>query len=42
VAIGMRKKKSLYETFEKLEKIWDEYQVYEKYDMEEPNRKVDF
>ena len=42
VAIGMRKKKSLYETFEKLEKIWDEYQVYEKYDLNEPDRKVDY
>ncbi|OPX43660.1 HTH-type transcriptional regulator MurR [Ruminiclostridium hungatei] len=32
VAIGMRRKKEVYNTFEKLEKIWDEYQVYEKDD----------
>lgn len=30
VAIGMRRKNEVYNTFEKLEKIWDEYQVYEK------------
>lgn len=30
VAIGVRKKESLYKVFEKLETIWDEYQVYEK------------
>ncbi len=30
VAIGMRRKNEVYSTFEKLEKIWDEYQVYEK------------
>lgn len=41
VAIGMRKKESVYNTFERLEAIWDEYQVYEKYDNIEPHRKVD-
>lgn len=30
VAIGMRRKQEVYSTFERLEKIWDEYQVYEK------------
>ncbi len=42
VAIGMRKKESVYNTFERLEMIWDEYQVYEKYDNVEPHRKVDY
>lgn len=42
VAIGARKKESVYLTFEKLETIWDEYQVYEKYDNLEPHRKVDY
>lgn len=42
VAIGMRKKESIYNTFERLEQIWDEYQVYEKYDNIEPFRKVDY
>jgi DNA-binding MurR/RpiR family transcriptional regulator len=42
VALGMRKKESVYNIFEKLEKIWDEYQVYEKYDIIEPHRKVDY
>lgn len=42
VAIGMRKKESVYNTFERLEAIWDEYQVYEKYDNIEPYRKVDY
>lgn len=32
VAIGMRRKNDVYNTFEKLEKIWDEYEVYEKDD----------
>jgi DNA-binding MurR/RpiR family transcriptional regulator len=32
VAIGMRRKTEVYNTFESLEKIWDEYQVYEKDD----------
>lgn len=41
VAIGMRKKDHVYETFEKLEKIWDEYQVYETYDNVESFRKID-
>lgn len=39
VAIGMRKKESVYNTFERLETIWDEYQVYEKYEVTEPHRK---
>lgn len=42
VAIGMRKKESIYNTFEKLETIWDEYQVYEKYENTVPNGKVDY
>jgi DNA-binding MurR/RpiR family transcriptional regulator len=42
VAVGMRKKQQVYETFERLEKIWDEYQVYEKYDNLESNRKQDY
>ena len=42
VAIGVRKKEDVYNTFEKLETIWDEYQVYEKYDNFEPHRKVDY
>ncbi len=29
-AVGMRKKNDVYNTFEKLEGIWDEYDVYEK------------
>ena len=32
VAIGMRRKSEVYNTFERLEKIWDEYQVYDKDD----------
>ncbi|WHH59457.1 MurR/RpiR family transcriptional regulator [Petroclostridium sp. X23] len=31
VALGMRKKDEVYQTFEHLEHIWEEYQVYEKY-----------
>ncbi|NLY43840.1 MAG: MurR/RpiR family transcriptional regulator [Clostridiaceae bacterium] len=31
VTLAMRKKEEVYSTFEKLEHIWDEYQVYEKY-----------
>ncbi|MCX8132150.1 MAG: MurR/RpiR family transcriptional regulator [Clostridia bacterium] len=42
VAIAMRRKEHIYGTFEKLEKIWDEYQVYEKYDNIEPVRKEDY
>lgn len=42
VAIGMRKKDTVYQTFEKLEKIWDEYQVYEKYENVDSYRKVDY
>lgn len=38
VAIGLKKKEVLANNFEKLEKIWDEYQVYEKYDNEEEKR----
>ncbi len=33
VAVGTRKKEHVYKMFEKLEKIWDEYQVYEKQDL---------
>lgn len=32
VALGMRKKENVYSSFDKLEKIWDEYNVYEKVD----------
>lgn len=42
VAVGMRKKQDMYDIFEKLEKIWDEYQVYEKNDEVETVRKVDY
>jgi hypothetical protein len=38
----MRRKQELYTAFEKLEKIWDEYQVYEKYDTIEPFQKEDY
>jgi len=34
VAIGSRRKQHIYDTFENLEKIWEEYQVYEKHDDE--------
>ena len=34
VAIGMRKQNEISDTFNKLEAIWDEYQVYEKLDNE--------
>lgn len=42
VAIGMRKKEQVYETFEKLEEIWDEYQVYEKSEHNERHGNQDF
>jgi DNA-binding MurR/RpiR family transcriptional regulator len=42
VAVGMRKKQQVYDTFGKLEKIWDEYQVYEKYDDIETIKKEDY
>lgn len=42
VAIGIRKKESVYNSFERLEAIWDEYQVYEKYDNIETHKKVDY
>ena len=32
VAVGLKRKKHVSETFEKLERIWDDYQVYEKDD----------
>ncbi|MBC7765793.1 MAG: MurR/RpiR family transcriptional regulator [Hyphomonadaceae bacterium] len=35
VALGMRKQKEITQTFEKLESIWDEYQVYDKYQEDE-------
>lgn len=34
VAVGMRKQQDIGEVFDKLESIWDEYQVYEKLDNE--------
>lgn len=42
VAVGMKKKQKIYEIFDKLEKIWDEYQVYEKHDNIEPYRSQDY
>jgi len=30
VAIALRKKEEVIETFDQLERIWDEYEVYEK------------
>ena len=42
VAIGMRRKDEIYNTFETLEKIWDEYQVYEKYENVDYNKKADY
>lgn len=42
VAVGMRRKEQVYGAFQRLEQIWDEYQVYEKYDNIEPYRKVDY
>jgi len=42
VAIGMRKKEHLYKVFEKLEKIWDEYEVYEKFETYDSKRLKDF
>ncbi|MGI6085408.1 MAG: MurR/RpiR family transcriptional regulator [Acetivibrionales bacterium] len=32
VAIGLKRKNSIYNTLEKLEKLWDEYEVYDKGD----------
>jgi DNA-binding MurR/RpiR family transcriptional regulator len=32
VALGMRKKHETFHIFEELEHIWDEYDVYEKYE----------
>jgi DNA-binding MurR/RpiR family transcriptional regulator len=42
VAIGAKKKEEISSNFEKLEKIWDEYQVYEKYDNIDTSGKVDY
>jgi DNA-binding MurR/RpiR family transcriptional regulator len=42
VAIGAARKDSISDNFERLEKIWDEYQVYEKYDSIESSRKEDY
>lgn len=42
VAVGMRRKDHLFKTFERLETIWDEYQVYEKPDHVDQFRKADF
>lgn len=41
VAIGMRRKQHLFETFNRLEKLWDEYQVYETFDRTGPDDNVD-
>jgi DNA-binding MurR/RpiR family transcriptional regulator len=32
VAIGMKRKEQIRSTLEKLEKLWEEYQIYESYD----------
>ncbi len=37
VAIGLKRKQHVYDTFENLEKIWDEYKVYETLDNEKDN-----
>lgn len=42
VAVGMRRKEQVSGTFEKLETIWDEYQVYEKYDQEQEQKNIDY
>ncbi|MDP4180251.1 MAG: MurR/RpiR family transcriptional regulator [Bacillota bacterium] len=42
VAVGARRKEHLFKTFERLESIWDEYQVYEKPDTTDQFRKSDF
>lgn len=41
VAIAMKRKEKITRTFEDLEKIWDEYNVYEKYDRKENETNVD-
>lgn len=41
VAIGMKKKDYIYNTFNKLEKIWDEHGVYEKLSGNDENRSED-
>ena len=38
VAVCLRRSEHVTQTFEKLEKIWDEYKVYEKYEQEEDQR----
>lgn len=35
VSIGMKKKDEVYETFQKLEKLWEQYGVYENYSINE-------
>lgn len=42
VAIGMRRKEEVSGIFEKLERIWDEYQVYETYDNEGEIKSIDY
>lgn len=42
VAVGMRRKEYVADIFGKLETIWDEYQVYEKYDGEEESKSIDY
>lgn len=44
VALSLRKKEEISKIFGKLENIWDEYQVYEKFDYNniEQNKKVDY
>ncbi|MCX7749790.1 MAG: MurR/RpiR family transcriptional regulator [Clostridia bacterium] len=39
VAVGMKRKENIYKTFESLEEIWDEYQVYDKHDEGSMTRK---
>lgn len=41
VAISLKKRESIHTTLEKLERIWDEYQVYDKSDGEDYKEKTD-
>ena len=35
VAVGLKKRQDIFDTFEKLETIWDRYEVYDKSDREQ-------
>lgn len=41
VAIGMQKRQEITQTYAKLEKIWDEYNVYDKGEENQPDDKID-